>query len=140
DLALASGADGVEIDVQRSRDGVPVVIHDDDLARTTGTHGRVAHLDWTAIARLTHGLVPSFEQVAAWAAASGAWLNVELKAAGVEVAVLERIAATGLGERTIISSFDPAIVRRAGEVDAGIRRYLLANRWNAASERGLGQA
>jgi len=35
DAALACGADGVEFDVHLSRDQVPVVIHDDDLLRTT---------------------------------------------------------------------------------------------------------
>ncbi len=40
--ALHLGVDGVELDVRLSKDGVPVVIHDEDLARTTGATGSVS--------------------------------------------------------------------------------------------------
>lgn len=40
--AFELGADGVEFDVIMSRDGVPVIIHDDTLERTTNGHGLVA--------------------------------------------------------------------------------------------------
>src|SRR5690606_30119783 len=108
---LLAGADGVELDVQRSRDGVPVVIHDDSLERLWGTRRLVSELTWPAIQRLHSARIPSFEQVAGWAAASGAWLNVELKAADVEHEVLALIDRFGLRPRTFISSFDPEIVR-----------------------------
>ena len=42
--ALEAGADGVEFDVQLAADGVPVVIHDASLERTTGRAGRVGDL------------------------------------------------------------------------------------------------
>lgn len=41
-LAFDWGADMVEVDVHVSRDGVPVIIHDDTLEATTNGHGRVA--------------------------------------------------------------------------------------------------
>ena len=40
--ALALGVDGIECDVHLSRDGVPVVIHDPTLDRTTNASGAVA--------------------------------------------------------------------------------------------------
>ena len=40
-LAMEMGADGVELDVHLSRDGELMVIHDIDLDRTTGFHGKV---------------------------------------------------------------------------------------------------
>ena len=40
--ALKMGCDGVEIDVQLSADGIPVLIHDDLLDRTTSGSGPVA--------------------------------------------------------------------------------------------------
>src|ERR1700694_3300374 len=46
DNGLALGADGLELDVRLSRDGVVVVHHDATLERTTNLRGRVA--DWTA--------------------------------------------------------------------------------------------
>ncbi|MGB4916244.1 MAG: glycerophosphodiester phosphodiesterase family protein, partial [Propionicimonas sp.] len=39
--AVELGAEGVEFDVQLSADGIPVVIHDETLDRTTDGHGRV---------------------------------------------------------------------------------------------------
>ena len=42
DLGMAAGADGLELDVHLSADGVPVVCHDETLDRTTGGHGPVA--------------------------------------------------------------------------------------------------
>jgi glycerophosphoryl diester phosphodiesterase len=42
DHGLASGAEGLELDVQLSADGVVVVCHDDTLDRTTDSSGRVA--------------------------------------------------------------------------------------------------
>lgn len=43
-LGLVQGADALELDVHLSADGVPVVIHDPDLRRTTDRAGQVAHL------------------------------------------------------------------------------------------------
>lgn len=134
DLALRHGADGVELDVQRTRDAVPVVIHDDSLERTMGVPGRVGELDWPAVARLTRAMVPSFDQVAAWAAASGAWLNVELKAAGVEQDVLAILDKADLLERVIVSSFSASIVKRVGELNADVHRFFLTERWDGAAE------
>ena len=41
ELAIGAGADGVEFDVQLSRDGHVVVIHDETLQRTTDGAGQV---------------------------------------------------------------------------------------------------
>ena len=38
-LAIEQGADGIELDVQLSKDGVPVVIHDETVDRVTGQSG-----------------------------------------------------------------------------------------------------
>lgn len=136
-LALRHGADGVELDVQRSRDGVPVVIHDDSLDRTMTARGRVSRLTWGAIEKMTAARVPSFDQATAWAAASGAWLNVEIKARGVEEAVLSLLDERGLRDRSVISSFDYGIVHRVGEVGPHFRRFLLTERWNERARSEL---
>lgn len=47
--ALEAGADGVEVDVRLSADGVPVACHDADLARVAGVHLRVADLTLSAL-------------------------------------------------------------------------------------------
>jgi len=54
-LALQQGADGVELDVRLSADGVPVVIHDVRLERTTNGAGRVDALGARELRRLDAG-------------------------------------------------------------------------------------
>lgn len=132
-LALEQGADGIEFDVQPSADGAPVVIHDDTVDRTTDGRGVVAALPWQALAVLDAGggeRVPRLEDVAAWAVQTRAWLNVELKAPGAEAASLQVLRATGLLERTVLSSFDPEVVARVGRLDPAARRFLLTERWD----------
>lgn len=45
----------VELDVQLSKDGVPVVIHDFTLERTTNGTGKVKDSDWKALQQLDAG-------------------------------------------------------------------------------------
>lgn len=124
--AIAAGADGIEFDVQLSRDRVPVVIHDETLDRTTDARGPVAALSAGQLAALdaTGGRagavpagVPRLEEVLALAAGSRLLVNIELKNSvvdypGLEEAVLEAVAFAGLAERVVLSSFSIASVRR----------------------------
>jgi glycerophosphoryl diester phosphodiesterase len=55
DNGLALGADGLEIDVQLSSDGIPVVIHDPTLDRTTDRVGHVNALSAADLARVDAG-------------------------------------------------------------------------------------
>jgi glycerophosphoryl diester phosphodiesterase len=54
-LALALGADILEMDVHGSRDGVVVVMHDDTVDRTTDGTGKVRDLSWRQIEALDAG-------------------------------------------------------------------------------------
>ena len=131
--ALELGADGVELDVQCSADGVPVVIHDPTLERTTRGAGRVGAHTWDALSRIKAGTgepLPSLEKVARWAAGTGAWLNVELKAAGVEAASLGVLREQGMLERCFLSSFLPDTVRSTRRLAPDVSCYLLSDLWN----------
>ena len=55
DNGMALGADGLEIDVQLSADGIPVVIHDPTLDRTTDRTGPVSALTAAELARVDAG-------------------------------------------------------------------------------------
>ena len=73
DRAVALGFPDIELDVQASRDGVPVVLHDTDLSRTTDGSGQVGDLPFTALLGFDAGRwfapefagqrVPALEQV-----------------------------------------------------------------------------
>ena len=55
DLGTASGADGLELDVHLSKDGVAVVCHDDTLERTTNASGPVRSLTAAELAQVDAG-------------------------------------------------------------------------------------
>ena len=55
DAALAEGCNGLELDLQLSRDGVPVVYHDRTLRKVGGGTRAVHQAEWVEIARLDAG-------------------------------------------------------------------------------------
>lgn len=64
--ALELGVDGFEFDIQLSKDGVPVVIHDDTLERTTGGKGLVSDFTLKELQELDAGngeKIPSLQEV-----------------------------------------------------------------------------
>ncbi|NCC31330.1 MAG: hypothetical protein EOM24_04800, partial [Chloroflexia bacterium] len=88
DLALASGAPAIELDTMLTRDGVPVVIHDRTVERTTSGRGRVDDLTLAQVRALDAGekfsaefrgeCIPTLEQVFRRYAGK-LLINVELK-------------------------------------------------------------
>ena len=115
------GCDGLEFDVRASKDGVPVVIHDETLERVQGVAARVASL--TAEELAAHG-VPTLEEVLA-AVPRRAFLDVELKGDPGRGAVDVLTAGRGPGlERAVVSSFMPATLERVGRLAPSWPRWL----------------
>lgn len=129
--AAEAGADGVELDVQCTADGVPVVFHDWTLERTTDGHGLLVQHTWAQLQGLDAGRwfspafacerIPALSDVLAWAKGLGRpfLINVELKARGwgdgrLEEAVARAIEESGLEEQVLVSSFNPWVLRRFG--------------------------
>lgn len=120
--ALALGADMIELDVQLTRDGEVVVIHDTSLDRTTDGQGPVAARSLAELQRLDAGTwfgstcrgerVPTLAQVLADIPLP---VNVELKPAGedgLEARALTVVGAAGAMGRVVFSSFEEdALVR-----------------------------
>lgn len=120
ELALEQNADGIEFDVQLSADGVPVIIHDDTVDRTSDGTGRVRELTLAELRALridgAHA-IPTLDELFE-ALGRRALLNVELKALGINdgglsAAVAERIRQHGVGDNVLVSCFSPFIVREA---------------------------
>ncbi|PYG01091.1 glycerophosphoryl diester phosphodiesterase [Georgenia satyanarayanai] len=137
--AMACGADSVEIDVRLTLDGVPVVIHDETLDRTTDGSGPVSATLAAEVTALDAGAwfgetfagepVPVLTDVLDMLAAAGdVELLLEVKGAWdaddvrrVTAAVADR----GLGERVVAQSFSVATVAALAAVAPGLRRGLL---------------
>ncbi|MBO8162935.1 MAG: glycerophosphodiester phosphodiesterase [Brevibacillus sp.] len=118
--------DAIEIDVQLSRDGVPVVIHDSTLDRTTNGSGLVMTHTYDELRRLDAGSwfapkyaaerIPSLEEILVICRGKKR-LNIELKQAanryvGLEEAVVSQIRRRCMQEQVIVTSFDQESVRR----------------------------
>lgn len=112
--AVVDGADGVELDVHLSRDGVPVVIHDRDVSRTTDGTGFVDELDLPAIRRLDAGdgeRVPTLAEVLDLLAGR-LKVYVEVKQSGIARHVLDVLGGHP-GTDWLIGSFDLDTLREA---------------------------
>jgi glycerophosphoryl diester phosphodiesterase len=108
--ALALGADAVEVDVRNTADGIPVLLHDETVDRTTNGSGLLFQMTFDQVRKLEAGderfpdeKVPSLEETIE--AAKGMSLFLELKETGIERAVLEVIQHTDAVERCTINSF-----------------------------------
>jgi glycerophosphoryl diester phosphodiesterase len=118
--AIADGADGVELDVQRCASGEVVVFHDADLARLAGRLGRIREMPWRLLRKLQlcgGGTIPTLDEVLE-ALPSPALVNVEIKCEGLFPkgcralvdAVADVVDRADAGGRVLISSFHPAAV------------------------------
>ncbi|HEX5415232.1 MAG TPA: glycerophosphodiester phosphodiesterase family protein, partial [Chloroflexota bacterium] len=126
-LGHALGADAVEIDVHLSADGVPVVIHDKTVDRTTNGSGAVAALELATLKSLDASAgqanyagvkLPTLEEVLRWARGL-ARLAIELKSPAESELVDKTLALVrefGLLDQVFFISFDHAglkLVREA---------------------------
>ena len=137
-IAARLGCRGVEFDAMLAADGVPVVIHDETLERTTSGQGRVADLDSFQFAQLDAGSrhhpafavepAPTLEQVLRLCAELGLWANVEIKPSAGQDAetgrVVARHAAAATGQ-LVLSSFSPEALKAAAEAAAHLPRAML---------------
>lgn len=138
DLALKMGADGVELDVTLTLDRIPVVIHDDNVDRTTNGHGPISAMTLEQVKALDASpafdkyrgeRIPTLEQVLG-DIGKRARVNIELKGRsvhddGLEVEVACTIDKTGTADSVLISSFNPFALRRMAHLRPHLPRGLL---------------
>jgi glycerophosphoryl diester phosphodiesterase len=123
--AADMGAEWVELDVHQSRDGALVVIHDQQLERTTSGQGRVADLTLADLKRLDAGhgqSIPTLEEVLVWAGQAGIGVDIEVKQASARS--VADAAGTFQG-KVLITSFDHPLVREIKRLAPGLRIGLL---------------
>jgi len=140
--AAEAGADGIELDVRLTADSVLVVIHDDDIARTTTGTGLVSEItyDTLAAASVDGGLgyragvhrglqVPRLTDVLDALAEYRGLLLFDVKAPGrvPRKAIVEMIGRYGLADRAWIANYEPSADADALVVktmNASITTYL----------------
>ena len=113
-LALRLGADCLELDVRASADGVPVVVHDPTLERTTGVARAVDDMTAAELRALPRRCRPPSLDDVLDTFADGTDYLIEVKRIPVEAepVVLDAVAMRGLDDRVTIQSFDHLLLRR----------------------------
>lgn len=137
-LAELDAADGLELDVHLSSDGLPVVIHDDTLDRTTNASGRVDGLAWQELRGLDAGgwfascyagePLPCLSEVLQLFGGR-LHINIEIKAAAAGEAVLKTLEGFPKA-KIVISSFDHALLRVMRRLDRDVPLAVLLDRGN----------
>lgn len=138
--AEVEGLTGIELDIQLTRDGRMVVIHDEKVDRTTDGSGLVwehtlEQLNKLRIDAPGGGVqrIPTIEEVLELLAprlAGGLQLNIELKNnvipyEGMEEKIVELVHARGLQDRVVYSSFYARSVEKIRGLDPGAKTGVL---------------
>jgi len=156
-VGRAHGYRAIEFDVMLAADGVPVLMHDATLSRTTRGRGAVADHSSAQLAALDAGAwhsaafagepVPTFADAVRDCRAHGTWINVEIKPAPGEAGRTGRVVAhetarlyadrlRPAGDRAdrvdasvpLLSSFQREALVAAREVAPGLPRGYLLDR------------
>jgi len=130
--AVALGFTHLELDVHLSKDGVPVVIHDPTVNRTTNGVGAVKDYTVSELVKLDAGdgeFVPTLEEVLLLVK-DRMVVDIELKQTGneypgLEAAVIEVIERVEMKHQVFLTSFDHYSIKRAREIDAEIELGLV---------------
>ena len=141
-LGAAHGYRAFECDVKLSADGLPFLLHDDTLERTTNGRGRAADLPWAALSQLDAGgwhsrayagePPPTLQAISSFVRANGHALNIEIKPTPGDELVTGRVvarsaAALWAGDTVppLLSSFRPESLLGARETAPALPRALL---------------
>jgi glycerophosphoryl diester phosphodiesterase len=153
EAAAQAGADVVELDVRLTADGVPVVLHDADVAATTDGTGFVHELTVGQLKRLDASRgqgprqeVPTLEEALEVIGRGGAAANLEIKNLPGEpgfdspreatlAAAVEAVRSSGFGGALLVSSFNWLTIERAKElvpeVPTGFLTVAVVDAWAA---------
>ena len=130
-MAADMKADGVELDVQLTKDDVIVVCHDERIDRTSNGAGRIADLTLDELRKFDFcnknlayegTKIPTMEEVFDLLEPTGLTINIELKTGEIFYPDLEEkiVALTrkkGWQDRVIYSSFNHYSIMKIKEID-----------------------
>ena len=152
-MAIQMGADYVETDVHRSKDGVLVAIHDAEISRTTSGKGFVADYTLAELQALDAGSwfnnafpekarpdyiglrIPALQEVVDAVRDSSAGLFIEIKdperyQPDLESALLSLIHSSPMVNRIRVLSFSADSLRKIKELDASVPTVFLVAKPN----------
>ena len=135
--AIELGVDGIELDVQLTRDKILVVHHDPHLERLTGKKTLISNLSYeelkqinasgTIISNIGFQIIPTLEDVLKIIPRNKI-INIEIKSQqlfseGMETPTIKLIEKFNLIDRAVISSFNPFVLRKIKQIN---KKVLIA--------------
>lgn len=141
-VGASHGYRAFECDVKLSADGVPFLLHDDTLQRTTSGCGVAGERSWAELSTMDAGAwhgrafagepIPSLAGIASFCLHSGHALNIELKPSPGQDAETGRVVArdaarwwAGEALKPLLSSFRPRALEAARDSEPQLPRALL---------------
>jgi len=135
--AIDTGADWLEMDVQQTKDGELVVIHDETVDRTTDGTGRVEDLTLEQIRALDAGngeRIPTFEEVILLAKENGIGILPEAKSPnlypGLGTKMVNTLVANDYVQMAVIQSFDYDTLENIKKVNQDVNVCPLFGLWD----------
>ena len=129
-LGLLQGANGIETDVQITKDGVLVLFHDDMLNRVTDATGEIADYTYEEIKRIKvfgnsvtgfYDHIVTFEQFLETFFSYDIRFAIELKKGNVEQGVIDLIKKYGIEHKVTLTSFKFDYLKKVKEIDPKLR-------------------
>lgn len=138
--AIRQGADGIELDVQMSKDGELVVIHDEQIDRTSNSAGRVCDFNLVELKSMDFGSwfskeyesisLPTLREVMDIIKDTKLNLNIEIKNGiinyqKIEEKIIDLVSKYNLDDRVIYSSFNHYSLMKIKKINSDAKIGLL---------------
>ena len=142
--AVEAGCDGIELDIQLSKDGVPVIIHDENLKRTANRPGLVKDFTLSELKTFdaSNGFsgefgfnsIPTLREYFEYVKDKDIFTNIELKNSvflyeGMEEKMLELIREFGITDKVLFSSFNHYSMMKCKKLSPASKCACLTSSW-----------
>lgn len=148
EMAKEAGCDGIELDVQLTKDQVMVLIHDESIDRTSNgkgfvkdyTYEELLRFDFSAgfMGRYGVNKIPTMNEYLDWVQGINVFTNIELKNsvcyyADLEDMVIEAVRQRKLENRVLLSSFNNVSILKCKRLMPEVKTAFLTETpiWNA---------
>lgn len=138
--AVEAGCDGIEIDVQLTKDGVAIICHDEKIDRTTNGTGFIKDYTYKQLLGFDAGIkygkefkcltIPTLDEFLNYVKDKNLYIDIELKTGvilydGIEEIVIKKINDYGIKDKTILSSFNHYSMVKCKAIDSTVKTGLL---------------
>ena len=135
--AIELGVNAIELDVQKSKDGKLIIIHDDNLKKVFSKDVFVNQATLKELKQSTENKIPTLEEALKTIGRKVEKILIELKEVGYEKKVLEIVKKEKLKDRVIIISFHEQALSNVRKLDKEIEAGLIYSKYQNPVDAAL---